>query len=69
MASAPTFEHRHFVKIADILNGLRGMSPEMHESVIAHFADELRGTNPRYNRERFLDAARGTPRTRRDRVR
>lgn len=65
----PTFEHRHYVKLAGIIATL-----PMHEGIsrleIAQaFADKLRGTNPNFNRERFLAAARGEPSNGRDRVR
>ena len=63
--STPTFEHRHFAKIAAIIAELH---PCDRDSIARKFAKELRGTNPRYNEDRFLEAATGNPRGR-DRVR
>ena len=60
------FEHRHYTRIAAIIAEL----PEKQRPNIArHFALALRGTNPNYDRERFEDAANGSPRNGRDRVR
>ena len=33
-----------------------------------HFADALRGTNPKFDRERFINAAMGEPSNGRDRA-
>lgn len=57
----PLFQHRHFVAIAAILAKLPPDFPVQHEDVVQHFARELAPTNPQFSRERFTDAARGTP--------
>lgn len=62
---ANTFEHRHYKLLADIIAKL----PEDSKATLANiFADSLKGTNPRYNRERFVAAAMGTPSNGRDKV-
>lgn len=69
--SRPTFEHRHYVKIAAILAGMPDHAPSLRackESAIASFADGLSGTNSNYSRERFVSAARGEPSNGRDRA-
>ena len=60
------FQHRHYTRIAAIIAEL---PLAIRETVADHFARELRGTNPNYDRERFEDAANGSPRNGRDRVR
>lgn len=58
MNSNPTFQHRHYCRIARIIADL----PEgQRESVAKHFARELRGTNPAYSEYRFETAANGQP--------
>lgn len=47
-----TLEHRHFAVIAGILKE-RGDDP----ATVADWADRLRHTNPRFDRERFILAA------------
>lgn len=71
MAKGPTFEHRHYKAIAAIIAELDfGLSdPITRRDVAETFADALKGTNPNYNRERFLAAAMGTPSNGRDKVR
>ncbi len=51
-------QHRHFATIATILRAMpldRRMSPAQ---VAEHFADELRATNPKFDRARFLAACK-----------
>lgn len=55
-------QHRHFATIASIIAGMNPISPNAQgykQALIEHFADELRGTNPRFNRERFIKACGG----------
>lgn len=61
----PTMQHRHFVLIADTIARTE-LTIEARDMVAREFADALRGTNPRFDRERFLAAATGAPQTRRD---
>lgn len=65
MASAPTFQHRHYVLIASIIANL---PEEQRELAAIRFAHALKGTNPMFNDVRFQEAAMGTPRGR-DKVR
>lgn len=71
MATKPVFEHRHYKKIAHIIAQAKryGIVGGQHEHVAEWFAEELKGTNPAFNRERFLAAALGQPSNGRDKVR
>jgi hypothetical protein len=53
-----TFQHRHFVKLAEIIAGLPA---DIRGDVAAHFTSELRSTNPQFSAERFAAACRGEP--------
>lgn len=59
-ASHPaTLQHRHFAVIAGILADLgpnQGVFDNQRLSIAGHFADELAGTNPNFDRARFLKA-------------
>lgn len=68
--STPTFEHRHFKVIARIIADMEQAGyPQWAGPTAHHFADCLAKTNPRFNRERFLSAAKGEPSNGRDKVR
>ena len=71
MSKGPTFEHRHYKAIAAIIADAKrvGFGDGQRDHIAEWFADALRGTNPNYNRERFLAAAKGEPSNGRDRVR
>jgi hypothetical protein len=47
-------QHRHFATVAAIIRGLA--DDGVREHVAEHFARELRKTNPRFDRERFIRA-------------
>ncbi len=56
------FQHRHFAEIARIIrnldsvhNGEQGFI-DIRSDVANHFARELAGSNPRFDRDRFLTA-------------
>lgn len=67
MSTRPTFEHRHFKLIADVIARMNG---ELTRGDIAlAFASRLSDTNPNFNRERFIAASKGTPTNGRDRIR
>lgn len=51
------FQHRHYAVIADIIRKLE-LPGDHHETVLRHFALHLRETNPNFNRDRFVAAAR-----------
>lgn len=56
-----TMEHRHFATIADIIKRNRPDDSWLAEidqwsSMAKMFADELRHTNPKFDRARFLKA-------------
>ena len=55
-----TLQHRHFAVIAGILASLdrdsHGLSAGQHRDICETFADELAGTNPNFDRARFLTA-------------
>lgn len=53
-------QHRHFTTIAAIIRNMRragdATSAFDADRVAHHFADELRATNPKFDRKRFLTA-------------
>jgi hypothetical protein len=53
-----TLQRRHFEVIASTIAGL-DLSVAMRFKVAKGFADELAGTKPNFNRERFLNACKG----------
>lgn len=61
-----TFEHRHYKAIAAIIARIGDEEDRAEQA--RYFAEELRGTNPAYNYDRFLAAALGTPSNGRDRT-
>lgn len=46
-------QHRHFATIATILRNI-----DAPADIVEAFADQLRGTNPKFDRKRFLAAVR-----------
>jgi hypothetical protein len=63
----PLFEHRHYVRIAEIISGLpAGGTHALRGDVAEWFATQLAGTNPRFSRSRFVAAAKGQPESKRD---
>jgi len=55
-AETARLEHRHFAAIAAIISTL----PDAYSGLVAeHFANALRSTNPRFDRDRFLRAVKG----------
>jgi hypothetical protein len=69
--------HKDFVLIAGVLalarasiDQERSTAPdEVLDAVATLMAQALAGTNPRFDRARFIAAANGTPTTKRDAVR
>lgn len=66
------FQHRHYKFIAATIasmgqHNVPGLTAQQHDAIIKIFAEELRGTNPNYDRGRFESAAKGTPENGRDR--
>ena len=68
--STETMTRQHFELIAEVLRDVRPWTPgllslvtpdEFISSIAETFADALADTNPRFNRERFLEAAGVTP--------
>ena len=55
---SPIFAHRQYVWLAAY--AAENLTAEQRERL----AKDLKGTNPRYNVERFLEAAEGNPRGR-----
>lgn len=49
-------EHRHFAFIASVIATLEAISQP--DDVADAFADACRGTNPKFNRDRFLAACK-----------
>lgn len=68
MSNNPTFQHRHYKKIACIIADLDfGLSdPMTRRDVIDTFADALARDNPRFDRARFAAAANGEPSNKKD---
>jgi len=55
-------EHRHFAFIAATIAAMPDFAPSLRaqkESVTSAFADALAKTNPRFDRDRFIAAAKG----------
>lgn len=69
MASKPVFEHRHYKRIAAIIAEMNSGQPIYHGELVEMFAERLAGTNPAFNRDRFIAAASGNPSNGRDKVR
>ena len=65
MSNKPLFQHRHYCKIAEIINNL---APDVRDRVADHFAINLHSSNPLFSEERFRAAALGNP-SGRDKVR
>ena len=59
-STSPSFQHRHYAEIARIIRDMRQDGDELTGSEVDHiaqiFARELRGTNPHFDRSRFLRA-------------
>ena len=54
----PKFQRRHYVELADWLANASMAVRELDRRLIAHsLADRLERDNPRFRRQRFLDAA------------
>lgn len=53
-------QHRHFATVAAIIASLPH-GAKIQRQVAEHFADELRTTNPKFDRRRFLQACDLTP--------
>jgi phage replication-related protein YjqB (UPF0714/DUF867 family) len=49
-----TMQHRHYATIASIIRDIPDAG--YRADVAAHFASALAGTNPNFNRDRFLSA-------------
>jgi hypothetical protein len=54
--AAGELQHRHFATIAGILRDYKCSDESRKAHLIEHFADELRRTNPRFDRNRFVAA-------------
>lgn len=52
-AQGATMEHRHFAFIANVL---RDVPPKQRKAIVERFAQACAGSNPRFDRERFLTA-------------
>jgi len=59
------FQHRHYVFIAQTIAAL-AVEDETRRYIADEFASALRGTNPNYDRSRFMSAALGKPENGRD---
>ncbi len=52
-----TLQHRHFAVIASLLAEERQFMPgDRHDYMVERFAKALAGTNPNFDRQRFLRA-------------
>lgn len=58
------FQHRHFKLIAEVISQL---DEDIRPRVADHFANRLLRTNPAFDYNRFMSAARGKPNNWRDR--
>lgn len=58
-AAAVEFQRRHFNHIADAIKSAP-VDEETRERLARHFADHLSGTNPNFNRDRFVGASTHT---------
>ena len=63
------FQHRHYVEIAKMVNKAKvKRSPPAFGDYCQEWADMLTGTNPRFDRERFITACYGFPVNGRDKA-
>lgn len=68
MNKAPVFQHRHYKAIAATLANAQNAVGQLH--ILAEiFANDFAKDNPRFDRARFLTAAKGEPSNGRDKVR
>lgn len=65
----PVFEHRHYKAIAASVHAIICSEVKAGNWLAEAFADQMCGTNPNFDRERFLAACRNEPINRRDKVR
>lgn len=59
-------QHRHFKAIAATIASFPFNHQYERLQMANHFADSLAGTNPKFDRERFVAAATGNPMNGRD---
>lgn len=64
---APLFQHRHYARIALII--AQCPNEEIRAGIARLFGHGLQGTNPKYDRQRFEDAAMRKPSNGRDKAR
>lgn len=72
--SLPRLSHQDYVFIADTIANAyldpyfdsQKKIDAVRETIAEDFADALRGTNPAFDRDRFIAAATGQPLSRRD---
>jgi len=57
----PTFKHRQFAVIAAIIAGMADCIDNDRRKVALNFAATLAGTNPRFDRSRFMRACKVLP--------
>jgi len=59
MARTPRMSRAHFQLIAEVIRDVPNMSSADRGDIARAFADRLVATNPAFNRERFIDVAKG----------
>jgi hypothetical protein len=61
------FQHRHYVELAKMVGQARDrMKSGPFADYVEEWADMLTGTNPRFDRQRFVTACHGKPVNSRD---
>lgn len=56
------FQRRHFAKLAELINKAQAsMEPEAFNEYVQEWTANLAGTNPNFNRSRFIAACMGNP--------
>lgn len=53
------FQRRHYEFIAGVIRSLQSIHGAVNREVAEAFADELRGTNDNFDRDRFIKACVG----------
>lgn len=66
-SNKPLFQHRHYVKIAEIIAALPPTLLD-RDYIASFFSGHLSTTNPHFSADRFYAAAKGKPSNGRDKV-
>lgn len=63
------FQHRHYVELAKMIGRAQDrMTAKGFAEYVIEWTDMLTGTNPRFDRQRFMTACHGKPVNKRDKA-